>query len=556
MLKFVTNDQYGDNQNYEIVKTDTFEKVEYVGEDIVRGSKLFSNDIFNFENNIIEIVHSPLRLCENIPGVLDIKISYGKKKDKLLYLCKADDKRLPAFLIPYRVPYNFDKSIHKIYITFSYNYWNECEDPIGSMRQNFGKIQDVNNYYEYILYCKSLNVSIQKFTKTVKEKLNKYTCEEINESIVKKYNISRISKKDEHVFTIDTNISNDHDDAISYNFKENKITVYITNVALIMDYLELWDSFTNRISTIYLPDKKRPMMPTILNNVLHSLNEKHSKLCYALDMYYDDNNNIIRQELKLCYVYISKNYTYDDVNENKYYCKMSKMLKINNSRDLITHLMLYFNHYVADYLSKENYGIYRILETHSSLTLDNQNNVPTHIYDYIINLKRNGSRYDMIKAIEDKSKLYLQITSPMRRLVDIINNISLLKMMGIITEESKAIQFHSYWTHKDKIEYINICSRSIRKIQSKCKIYSQYLYDRENDIDTKYQGYVFDKILKEDSKYKYMVYIPKLNLTTYITILQHLNNYSCHLFKLFVFMDQEKDKNKIKLQIYISQPNI
>ena len=42
-----------------------------------------------------------------------------------------------------------------------------------------------------------------------------------------------------------------------------------------MDRLSvLWRSFTKRVSTIYLPDKKRPMLPTILSDCLCSLQEK------------------------------------------------------------------------------------------------------------------------------------------------------------------------------------------------------------------------------------------------------------------------------------------
>ena len=75
--------------------------------------------------------------------------------------------------------------------------------------------------------------------------------------------------------------------------------------------------------------------------------------------------------------------------------------------------------------------------------------------------------------------------------------------------------------------------------------------------DVSYEGYIYDRIIKEgDGKYQYMVYLPSLKLTTYITVLENLENYSCHMFQLFVFMNQEQDKNKIKLQLcYVSKNN-
>ena len=85
-------------------------------------------------------------------------------------MCKPDDKRIPFFLIPYNIPYNFDKSIKKLYITFEFDKWEiTINDLMGKITQNLGSIYDLNNFYEYILYCKSLNISIQQFTKDTKK---------------------------------------------------------------------------------------------------------------------------------------------------------------------------------------------------------------------------------------------------------------------------------------------------------------------------------------------------------------------------------------------------
>ena len=54
----------------------------------------------------------------------------------------------------------------------------------------------------------------------------------------------------------------------------------------------------------------------------------------------------------------------------------------------------------------------------------------------------------------------------------------------------------------------------------------------------KYEGYLFDKILKGDGKYQYMVYLPKLQLTTYVTLCEELENYSKHYFSIYIFMNE------------------
>ena len=109
--------------------------------------------------------------------------------------------------------------------------------------------------------------------------------------------------------------------------------------------------------------------------------------------------------------------------------------------------------------------------------------------------------------------------------------------------------FYNLWTSDEQLDYINISSRSIRKVQSKCHIYSQYILNKEKNISQVYKGYVFDKLIKHDGKYQYMVYIPSINLTTYATFLENFENYTSHEFNLFVFMNQEQDKNKIKLHL-------
>ena len=554
MYKFILEDKY--YKTFQVVDTETFQQLDMFQTIDITKSKLFSNDTFNFENNVFSVVHSHVRSHEDIPGVLDMNTTHGKHKDKFLYICKPDDKRIPNFLVPYKQPYAFDKSVKKIYITFSFDHWKD-DIPRGSMKQNFGSIEVMNNYYEYILYCKSLNVSIQKFTKEARKKLENTCAEQVINSISNKYDLEYISKKDEFIFTIDSSSSSDHDDAISYNQQMNKVTIYITNVALIMDHLELWSSFTKRISTMYLPDKRRTMLPVLLNEYLLSLDATKDKICYALEIFYDENDNIERHNVKVCKAHISKNYSHEDYelfSKKKSYMKLISLFKVDNSKDLITNMMIYFNEYTAHYLSCEKRGVYRninnILKKDISFNGEAEH-LPVKVLQHICRIRTNSSKYGLYEETEKNTRLYLQASSPIRRLVDILNNISILKMMNF---ESKAMDnFLEYWTKEEQMEYINISSRSIRKVQSKCQLLAQYFFNKENNISQTYQGYVFDKICKSDGKFQYMVYIPILNLTTYATFLKNIENYTSCEFKLFVFMNQEQDKNKIKLQLCISE---
>ena len=66
------------------------------------------------------------------------------------------------------------------------------------------------------------------------------------------------------------------------------VSIYIANVFLWLETLGLWKSLSSRVSTIYLPDRKRPMLPTILSDNLCSLQENQTRFAFALDVVLDD----------------------------------------------------------------------------------------------------------------------------------------------------------------------------------------------------------------------------------------------------------------------------
>ena len=67
--------------------------------------KLFNHDIFTLEGTYCKLQHSTVKSATYIPGVLVLKNDrrFGKYKNRFLYKCIPDDKRLPIFLIPYTV---------------------------------------------------------------------------------------------------------------------------------------------------------------------------------------------------------------------------------------------------------------------------------------------------------------------------------------------------------------------------------------------------------------------------------------------------------------------
>ena len=497
MYKVVFTNQ----SDYDIYETYTFQKI-----DIKPPAKLFNNDTFNQDG---EIIHSPVRIDKYIPGVLDLTRTYGKD-GKFLYLCKPDDKRLPYFIIPYSIPVSFLKNVKYLYITFQFTIWNDL--PRGSITQNLGCVDDPEHFYEYMLYCKSLNVSIQSFTKDVNKAVKD---EDVINQIVNQYSIPT---RKGNIFTIDAPGSIDLDDAISV--KDNIISVYITHVAIIMDYLKVWDSFTNRISNIYLPDKKRTMLPNALSQ-LCSLNEGCKRICLVMDIDTETSKYIFG----VYAVKIKHNYTYDtNLDDNEDYQKIKEIFKTKTSSDLISKIMILFNTNCATTLKKYKEGLYK--------------NVSSHNYDF---MKNQSSDYELF----NKDVNYLHITSPIRRLVDILNLYQITKREILFIFSENAETFYNKWL--SQLGYINKCFKSIKKVQNKCKILSIF----ESEKHKIYKGYLYDKIARTDKKYRYQVHIYDLNLNYDLTVMDDLVECMDYSFKLYVFHDESKLRNKVKMQLIV-----
>ena len=131
---------------------------------------------------------------------------------------------------------------------------------------------------------------------------------------------------------------------------------------------------------------------------------------------------------------------------------------------------------------------------------------------------------------------YIHITSPIRRLVDLLNQLLFLQRNKMIKNLSKSgEEFLNQWSNK--IEYINTSMRSIRKIQTDCEI-MQRCFDNPNIINNVYDGVVFDKISKNDGLITYMVYLEKLKLLSRVTTPIEVDNLSREKFRIYLFDDE------------------
>ena len=546
--------------------------------------KLFSNDVFMVDQNkTIQILHSSIRCCVHMPGVLVLtdNKTYGRaskslksigpqskvKEGRLLYKCIPDDKRLPTFLIPYEIKsIGFSKVLKNLYVTFTFEHWDD-KHPRAKLDNVIGPVDILDNFYEYQLYCKSLNASIQKFQKDAHKVLENKSYESVIESIKAKYPTikDRTNQKYWYIITIDPPRGQDFDDGFSVVDLENgvqQLSIYISNVTVFMDILNLWDSFSRRISTIYLPDKKRPMLPTILSDCLCSLQENVVRVEFVMDIFIK-NNEIIDIKYDNCFIKVYKNYCYEEpklLGDTKYHNIIELVQKISlkhpyinnvrNSHDLVCYLMIFMNYHCAKELIRHKTGIFRSTIVKRDFPVPNT--VPEDVSKFIkIWNSACGQYIDGSEIIDTRHQLldidaYIHITSPIRRLVDLLNMIKIQKVMNIIQLSENIDKFYDKWI--GEIDFINTTMRSIRKMQCDCTLLD-LCHNDPLVMNKEYDGYLFDKICRNDGLIQFIVFLPELKLSSRITLRENYDNFMCKKFKLFLFNDEETFKRKIRLHL-------
>jgi exoribonuclease R len=516
---------------------------------------------------------------ETISGVLCLhnNKTYGRtKNNRTLYKFIPDDKRLPPFLVPYDIKtLGFCKVLINHYVVVKFHEWTD-KHPHGIITVNIGPVNIIDNFYEYQLYCKSLNASIQKFNKDTSNSLKNTSHEDCIQNAIQQYEHieNRCSWK---IFTIDPSNTADFDDGFSIKPIVNSagattgyfLSIYITNVSICMDYLQLWESFSMRISTIYLPNKKRPMLPTVLSECLCSLISGHKRVAFTMDIEIDAAYEIVDISYKNCHVQVLKNFVYEEyaLLGNKEYQllldvtqNLSKKYKyinnVRNSHDVVTYLMILMNYHSAKRMMVHKNGVFRTsVLTKSQFPDETNKQLPEDIQQFIkiwnstscqyVDLSKIGVDNDVTHDLLEMDA-YIHITSPIRRLVDLLNIIIFQKNTGMIKLSEKADQFYEKWINE--IEYINVTMKAIRKVQNNCHLLDLCINNPET-MDKNYEGYLFDKMLRNDGLYQYIVYIPEIKLTYRINLHENIEYGEKRMFTMFLFSDEDSLKKKIRLQI-------
>ena len=533
-----------------------------------------------------------------ICGVLIVDgITYGRLNNKLLYKCIPDDSSL-AFshiLVPYEEKnIAFSKVKVNKYVSVSVSLKVKDTDalkvkdttgdnPIGMLLETFGAVDDQEAYIQYKLACKNMSHGLKPLTTAV----IRSSREKCLSNISAHYNIE--DRRDYPIFSIDPLGCRDIDDAMGIRLLpdgQTLLSIYISNVPLVIDYLNLWEHISDRISTVYFPHKKIPMLPVILSENMCSLLEGQERVAFVMDVY--TYAGAVKQiKLTNALIRVEKNYEYEapDLLARLDYKKILAITKqlnqdsfhyleyvddVRDSHDVVEFCMIFMNHECAKKLQLQQRGIFRSA-TKKEIQSSNEEDYKKVLImpELIYMLQGVAGEYGLVDTIKPHEligkglKCYTHITSPIRRLVDIVNMLEL--QLDTCIGSVAADAFLKKWKTPQAVETINQKTKAIRRLQNDVELL--HVYEKYGQ-DKVYSGIILGvggcrppepptcgddtNILEGGVRgggTPNRIYIPELKLLTKLKSVKELPMYSLVECTVHLFLDEAKMGRKVRLQM-------
>lgn len=517
------------------------------------------------------------------PGILilDTNKTYGRtaNKKRLLYKCILDfsNENEPVY-VPYDIPMGFHKKFTNKYVLVTKG------SPHGQIAETIGDVDHYESYAKYRMYCRNLWTSLSRLSKILHSVLQNNNVNNDETSIIQgifqnpRYFVKDFSNFP--LFTIDPKGCLDIDDGFSLEYTNDTTTVFhihIANPSLVLDHLypNIWNDLTERTTTIYLPHKKEPMLPKQISEDLCSLKQGAFRITLSLIVTLDGHGNVLDTQFHSGMVRVEQNYDYDDMDIppcasfSKTTCYQHYQIiktitekrcqKTLDSHEVVEHWMVFMNHECGKWLANKQQGIFRVShvvsENHASRRLDLENICDHEVKRAVSEWASISGKYtswdngnEQLDHVAMGISHYVHITSPIRRMVDLVNQILLLKHCtnhnGMTHSWSEqCIYFVNKYICSEGIEKINKQNKQARKIQQECED-MRWAMQTEN-LNQSYTGIVLD-ILQDENKA--VVYLKSLKRRIYVKIKDHgdLLQYAHYEFCAYYFEKEGKLQKKIK----------
>ena len=533
--------------------------------------------------------------------------TYGKLKNKYYYRCVPNSKNVKEGLLLYNINnLSWNKFQKNKYIIIEETDVIIQGHPLYKMTETIGDVDVLENFYIYNAYCKDVYFNDFKAFNTIAKKFkNLQQQQQIIDNLTMKCKEDRTHH--DSIISIDPIGSIDIDDAFGIHINDNGqlvLSIYIANVPMYIDEMNAFSVLSRQVSTIYFPNGKRPMIPAVLSDNLCSLIEGKDRFALVCDITLEksvlktmEKTNIVSVSFTNCKMRVAKNYSYDDVEhlkQDQTYTMTKRIVEVLNSHEnsyfeqdtefdshsVISYLMVFMNHQAAQLLAKEKRGIFRSI-TEVAKKTKTKEKVPNEIKQFVRGWNSDGGgKYTTQPLTHDLLNLnvYTHVTSPIRRIVDLVNSIEIQHALGLFSfseteegneggneggneeggneevgneeggceqEKRAAIKFCKDCKKDVFIDEVNRQMKSIRKVQTECNLLHLFS-GGVGVIDKSYIGYICEKNVNND-KTKYVVYLHELNLISTYNSKEDLEMYGKYMFQLYHFKDKSSFKEKIKL---------
>jgi exoribonuclease R len=569
----------------------TYEDQKYfINDNEVVNNRAITNDVV-YINESNEVIGIKTRKNKYFIGILYIesKTKYGTINGKNKYLFKPLNKKFSDFFVASK-----HKNEKNMYVKIEFKDWDKKDKlPNGTILEYLGYVENIEATQEALRYYYDIDKPVMKI-KNDKIQADLKTLEDID-------------CIDYEIFSIDPKGSVDIDDAFHFNKMSDwhndnsnvvkyEIGVHIASPThFLFDYIE---EIMSRVSTVYLENKKYPMLPAIYSDNILSLLENNKRVALSVIYTFDSNFKLENYRIKECNVLNLKNYTYEEFdlllmkkqkilnNVEKNIVEFFNFTKIlfNMNDSMDSHLfvekwMIYTNHNVAKYLIKHNVKNV-IIRTQQSPKIVNEikDNIDESVLKYINIKNEESAKYEIYDPEKNHSSnhyrlnldFYTHYTSPIRRAVDFYIHGLFLGRNNIFSTEvlnNMIVNINTFTKNQRKFQ------RQLRRLSFLAQIKNKY--ESKNDTHLISEAYIieikdrflviyipeykleekiciiqkkFEKIIKSN------VILNDNNIIEKINIVDETNQYNYELYekimiKMYVFLSFDSIFDKVKIEI-------
>jgi exoribonuclease R len=394
--------------------------------------RLFHGDIvaLALPDGAVAVTASPVTETPSIPGVMLLSAPpCGKcaRTGKMMYRVAPEDRRLPEFMVPAEPKIEFCKARVNTYVRFAVREWT-AKHPVGTLLETLGRVDDLAVFYTYSLHVAQVDCAMGRAAAAARRAAVDRSGE------VAAVFAAAADRRAWAFETFDAPGAGAFDDAIRIappgpDPAVTIVSVAIANVAAWTDALDLWSALPARAATVYMPDRRHPMLPPALGDDRCSLVAGADRLAMVVDFFVKAGVVYDISFTPVAAVRVAHNYTFmDNVSDALAAVTRSLEPDVADTDAVVRYWMRAANAYFAHHLSPDQ-AVY---------TDESQGSYVSFVTEYA------------------------RATSPMRRLADLVNQILLMgPAAGFAAQE-----FARQWSSPEAVARIDMLSRKARKAQS------------------------------------------------------------------------------------------